>query len=199
MNIIPTIICIRNPLLKKGIVQFIDAAIHDPELIYCDQINDIFRYKDYNSVIILIDQKLIPNPCIFCLDKIKNIFPESRLIAITDSKIPDNMVPYFAEIISTEETENEIAAKIYKIYSDTELRKENRNLNNQLSERETEILKFVALGLTNREIAEKLFISAHTVITHRKNITAKLGIKTIAGLTVYAVLNGIISSDEITK
>jgi DNA-binding CsgD family transcriptional regulator len=53
------------------------------------------------------------------------------------------------------------------------------------------------LGLTNKEISEKLFISTHTVITHRKNITAKLGIKTIAGLTMYAAINGIVSRDEI--
>jgi two-component system response regulator NreC len=67
---------------------------------------------------------------------------------------------------------------------------------NELSIREKEVLKCVALGMTNKEIAEKLFISAHTVITHRKNITAKLGIKTIAGLTVYAVINRLITADE---
>jgi DNA-binding CsgD family transcriptional regulator len=64
----------------------------------------------------------------------------------------------------------------------------------QLSEREIEILKLIALGYTNKEIGDKLFISIHTVITHRKNITSKLGIKTIAGLTVYAILNKIITS-----
>lgn len=67
----------------------------------------------------------------------------------------------------------------------------------QLSERETEILRFVALGLTNNEIGEKLFISVHTVMTHRKNITRKLGIKTVSGLTVYAILNKIIQAEEL--
>jgi DNA-binding CsgD family transcriptional regulator len=59
------------------------------------------------------------------------------------------------------------------------------------------VLRLVALGYTNKEIAGKLFISSHTVITHRKNITAKLGIKTIAGLTIYALLNKLITSEEI--
>ena len=66
----------------------------------------------------------------------------------------------------------------------------------KLSEREKTILRYVALGHTNREIAEKLFISMHTVITHRKNITRKLGIKTVSGLTVYAILNHLIEMND---
>ena len=52
-------------------------------------------------------------------------------------------------------------------------------------------------GLTNREIADRYFISIHTVISHRKNITRKTGIKTIAGLTVYALLNNMISEADL--
>ncbi len=66
-----------------------------------------------------------------------------------------------------------------------------------VSEREKEILKQVALGLTNNEIAERLFISAHTVITHRKKITKKLGIKSVSGLTVYAIINGLVEMEDI--
>lgn len=66
-----------------------------------------------------------------------------------------------------------------------------------LSSRETMILKHIALGLTNKEIADKLFISIHTVVTHRKHITKKLGIKSVSGLTVYAILNNLISMDEV--
>ena len=58
-----------------------------------------------------------------------------------------------------------------------------------LSEREKEVLVCVARGMINKEIADALNISIHTVITHRKNITRKTGIKTVAGLTVYALLN----------
>ncbi len=61
-----------------------------------------------------------------------------------------------------------------------------------LTERERTIVKIIATGLTNKEIAEQLNISMHTVITHRKNITGKLGIKTVSGLTIYAILNGLI-------
>jgi len=67
----------------------------------------------------------------------------------------------------------------------------------ELSPREKSILKCVALGLTNKEIGEKEFISTHTVISHRKNITRKLGIKTVSGLTVYAIINNIIHMNDI--
>ena len=67
----------------------------------------------------------------------------------------------------------------------------------ELSDREKEILVCVARGMLNKEIADQNNISIHTVISHRKNITHKIGIKTVAGLTVYAILNGLIDVNTI--
>lgn len=69
--------------------------------------------------------------------------------------------------------------------------------NEGLSNREIEVLKLVALGYSNKEIADKLYISAHTVMSHRKNMTEKLGIKSISGLTVYAIINDYIDTTNI--
>lgn len=66
-----------------------------------------------------------------------------------------------------------------------------------LSEREKEILVCVAKGLINKEIADELNISVNTVITHRRNITHKIGIRSIPGLTVYAILNNLVDINEI--
>ena len=63
----------------------------------------------------------------------------------------------------------------------------------KLSSREIEILACVARGMLNKEIAAECNISIHTVITHRKNIARKTGIKTIAGLTAYAILNNLVT------
>jgi ATP-dependent Lon protease len=57
----------------------------------------------------------------------------------------------------------------------------------------------VVKGLTNREIAEQLYLSAHTVITHRRNIARKLQIHSASGLTVYAIVNKLIELDDIKK
>ncbi len=62
----------------------------------------------------------------------------------------------------------------------------------ELSAREKEILVCVAQGMLNKEIADRFNLSVYTVISHRKNITRKTGIKTVAGLTVYALLNNLI-------
>lgn len=67
----------------------------------------------------------------------------------------------------------------------------------ELSAREIEVLTLVCKGYINKEIAEKLNISLTTVITHRKNITEKLGIKSVSGLTMYAVMNGYVEADSI--
>ena len=61
-----------------------------------------------------------------------------------------------------------------------------------LSQREIDVLKLIAAGKINKEIAQELNISINTVLSHRKNITAKLGIKSISGLTFYAMMNGIV-------
>lgn len=67
----------------------------------------------------------------------------------------------------------------------------------ELSERERDVLVLVARGFTNKEIASELNISPHTVISHRKNIVHKTGIRSVAGLTVYAVLNKFIDSERL--
>ncbi len=66
-----------------------------------------------------------------------------------------------------------------------------------LSKREKEILILVAKGMANKEIADVLCLSIHTVLTHRKNIARKLQIHSSAGLTIYAIVNKLVKLDEI--
>lgn len=65
-----------------------------------------------------------------------------------------------------------------------------------ITARELEVLKLVATGHLNKEIADKLGISFNTVLSHRKNITAKLGIKTVSGLTFYCISHGYMSMSD---
>jgi DNA-binding CsgD family transcriptional regulator len=118
-----------------------------------------------------------------------------RLMIIND--LPDTGLNLHSDdLIEYTDTEKTIYNKIETMLQDVSTP---RNIvhNDDISQREKEVLRLVALGMTNKEIADKLFISTHTVMTHRKNITAKLGIRTIAGLTVYAVINKMISPEEL--
>ena len=72
------------------------------------------------------------------------------------------------------------------------------NADTQLSLRELDVLKLLVKGRSNKEVSNELFISTHTVMSHRKNITRKLNIRSVAGLTVYALLHGIISMEDLT-
>lgn len=65
-----------------------------------------------------------------------------------------------------------------------------------ISEREMEIIKLVAEGFSNKEVADKLFLSTHTVTTHRKNIMNKLGVNNTAGLVLFAVRENLISPNH---
>ena len=67
----------------------------------------------------------------------------------------------------------------------------------ELTAREIEVLVLVVKGFINKEIADRLNISLTTVISHRKNITEKLGIKSVSGLTIYAVMHGYVEADQI--
>lgn len=83
-------------------------------------------------------------------------------------------------------------AEIIRVVMDVLTRNEETVQSHTLSARETEVLCSLAGGLTAREIADKLCISVNTVVTHRKNISAKLGIRSVSGLSLYAVMNGLI-------
>ena len=67
----------------------------------------------------------------------------------------------------------------------------------QLSPREVEVLSLLVKGLINKEIADRLNISMTTVITHRKNIVEKLGMRSVSALTIYAVMNGYVELEQI--
>jgi len=120
-------------------------------------------------------------------------------ILIRDRKIPEEIVSLFNEVIEPDEDEKSIITKLNTQINAVAKDGARKHGNEDISLREKEVLRLVALGLTNKEIAGKLFISSHTVITHRKNITAKLGIRTIAGLTLYAVINKLITPEDIQE
>jgi DNA-binding CsgD family transcriptional regulator len=118
----------------------------------------------------------------------------SILLYLHHSPLPYGESPYHISIF---EDKHALIDKIEQAIAQCTI-EEKGDGNEDLSPREKLVLKQVALGRTNKEIADALYISTHTVISHRKNITKKLGIKTVSGLTVYAILNKIIGIEDIS-
>jgi DNA-binding NarL/FixJ family response regulator len=105
----------------------------------------------------------------------------------------------FDEKITVYDTNDEIKQKLEQLYAE-EIQGVTENDEQQiLSAREKEIVVCVVKGMTNRAIANRLFLSTHTVITHRRNIARKLQIHSASGLTVYAIVNKLIELKEVGK
>ncbi len=144
---------------------------------------DILR--EWNDILILVDIQLAKE----IKNNIKVLKKNGNsIIGIESYNSNKELDMYFDEIININDQTDIIVLKINDYIS----RVSDTKSNNQLSSREIELLTMVAQGLSNKQIADQLFISIHTVITHRKNITSKLGIKSISGLTLYAALNNMV-------
>lgn len=104
---------------------------------------------------------------------------------------PDDTLRQTDGVIGLYDDEERIAHILHTALENSDL--EQHHESNDISGREREILVLVAGGMTNKEIADRLNISVHTVIAHRKNISRKTGIKSVAGLTVYAMMNNMIN------
>lgn len=130
--------------------------------------------------------------------KEQNTKKSSIIVAILPSESSDPLHKnLFTETISLDQEKSQLVKKMDGIFTRFNQSRPDPEDSSGLSKREKIILRHIALGYTNKEIGEKLFISTHTVVTHRKNITRKLGIKTVSGLTVYAIFNKIVGMDEI--
>ncbi len=109
-------------------------------------------------------------------------------------EFPNDVMLLFDDKYSIIKPFSELISKLKTVALNDAIKKKEKNY---LSEREKEVLTYLAKGYSIKEIADKIHLSPHTVLSHRKNISAKTGIKTIAGLTVYAVSNQLISIEEI--
>lgn len=200
MNRIKFIVAEKSYLLRKGIVSVINRIDHATvvrELDNLDQINSeiLAHHPDF----IVLNPNLLPDNKKYLNFEIKTDLKTSGIALSSSPPFRRGLLEKFALVLDVNDSKEILFEKLDSIVNKSNSHKSIAQQNTELSEREKTILKHVARGETNKEIAENLFLSTHTVITHRKNITAKLGIKTISGLTVYAILNNLVSLEEIKE
>jgi len=145
---------------------------------------------------------LIVNPLFwgyFDISKLKEEASNANLkcLALLNSAIDENLLRNYDDTVSIYDSVDQLKTKLEKLFdSDTEEITEEAST---LSTREKEIIVCVVKGLTNKEIAQDLFLSTHTVISHRRNIARKLEIHSTAGLTIYAIVNKLVELDDIKR
>lgn len=119
-----------------------------------------------------------------------------KIMAIVTGVYDSSVTSAFDDIISLYDSPESLEKKLVSVFQVSQP-EENNEETESLSIREKEILSGVVKGRTNKEIASDLFLSTHTVITHRRNIARKLGIHSAAGLTIYAIVNKLVDIKDI--
>lgn len=116
-----------------------------------------------------------------------------KVVALTTTYVAPHLLAKYDATIELYDSLSKLNDTLSKLI----LKNSNENEQESLSDREKEVVVCVAKGMTNKEIAETLFLSIHTVNTHRKNISRKLQINSPSGLTIYAIVNKLVDIDEI--
>ena len=192
------IICEASEIITTGLYDILQsmsgydvvARIDNPEqldekILTCDAnlliINPILLgYTDRNLPVQLVKEH-----------------PQLSIVALVTTYIEPSLLKPYDSIIEISDSKLKVINKMGQIEKNND--KTERNDDVELSKREIDVLVAVAKGMMNKEIADQMNISIHTVISHRKNITRKTGIKSVSGLTVYALLNNLIDETEVYK
>jgi len=191
-------------------------VIIEPSMIISTGLRQwVERRKEFEVVAVLAD-------CYHCLDRIGHLHPDivvvnpsilelkrrqhpgevfeglkgTAFVALVYQYIDPEVLKTYHAVIDIADDGDRIAQKLFHSL-DALASAGDQADKDELSEREKEILISVAKGKINKEIADEHHISVHTVITHRKNIIRKTGIKSVSGLTVYAILNNLINMNEV--
>ena len=140
--------------------------------------------------LLLLNPTLIPSPARMQLAALTQARHSMSVVALVYQYVEPQLLEAFRSVLDIREQGSHVAQRLRECcQSDRETVEESY----ELSDRETEVLLLVAQGCSSKEIADRLHISIHTVNTHRKNITHKTGIKSVAGLAVYAMLHNLIN------
>ena len=189
------IICEASEIIANGLAEMVDsmaqfdvvARIDSPE-----HLSEKITTSDAN--ILIINPLLLGYQNKDFLNQLVKDHPSVIVIALVTSYLDHALLTPYHGVIEVNDTRSKVIGKMNEL-AQSEKPKHNDDV--ELSKRETDVLVAVAKGMMNKEIADLMNISIHTVISHRKNITRKTGIKSVSGLTVYALLNNLIDENEL--
>lgn len=184
-------------IVQKGVSELIKSIDIGLNITKADSINNSLKLNIDESFHIILVNPVIFNNCENELNKFSARFNGINLIGLISTYYDRSLCSHFVDCIYLNDDKKTIVNTITKyliLKNKTKITPDNT-----LSEREIDVLKLLVKGKSNKQIAEELYISIHTVVTHRKNITNKLGIKSTAAMAIYAVAKNIIDLNDSLK
>ena len=189
------IFCAASEMIAIGLAEIIDSMAQFDVVARLDSpehLSEKITASDAN--LLIVDPMLLGFHNKDFLSQFGKEHPQVIMIALVTSYLDHSMLTPYSGIIEINDTRSKIISKMVE-FVQGETAKNTDDV--ELSKRETDVLIAVAKGMMNKEIADQMNISIHTVISHRKNITRKTGIKSVSGLTVYALLNNLIDEKDL--
>ncbi|MGP1446245.1 MAG: response regulator transcription factor [Candidatus Limimorpha sp.] len=194
------IICEGSPLVTAGLTSYLEDQQPFVVVAYLDTPERLSeRVSASGCDMMIIDPTLLAYSERDLPEKLKKEYPHLLILALVKAYIDPNLIKLYDGVIEINDTRQSVMAKLNELNEMRKIEKKADDGNVDLSKRENDVLVAVAKGMTNKEISDQLNISIHTVISHRKNISKKTGIRSVSGLTVYALLNNLITESEVYK
>lgn len=189
------IICEASEIIANGLAEIIDSMAQCDVVARLDTPEHLSeRITSSDANLVIIDPMLLGFHNKDFLLHLGKEHPNIIVIALVTSYLDHAMLTPYNGFIEINDTRSRIISKMNE-FAQCDTTKKPDDV--ELSKREIDVLVAVAKGMMNKEIADMMNISIHTVISHRKNITRKTGIKSVSGLTVYALLNNLIDETEL--
>lgn len=188
-----------SAIIKEGLIKILSRS---PELDVLRPSDGTEDYSERISVarpdILLINPTLMPYSKRYPVYSLAQEHPHMTIVALVYQYIENAFLHAFHGVLEVRESAERIVDVLLEAYASASDRAELLDPagGHELTRRETDVLVLVAKGLMSKEIAERLHISVHTVISHRKNITRKTNIKSVAGLALYALMNNLMEEGD---
>ncbi len=182
-----------SSIVWEGLSNLLLKSQHHFAVCRFGSVDELQRFASKRQFhLVIVNPALIQNrECEFF--RIRKGLPDMVWGAFVYSLFDSELLARFDFVISLTDSVESIVDKLGSFHAESV---HDANSSDGLTEREAEVLVLLTKGYSNKEIADKLNISVHTVISHRKNIVEKTDIKSLPGLTIYAISKKLISLDS---
>lgn len=181
-------------LLFSGLASVIGSSGRGFSVLRAESPEEIQRLVTIRTVTAVILNPGLVQGNVRMVHNIRTASPGTRLIALLYAFFDDGLLSLFDDRITINDPPAKIISALKNEFTET-VSAETDSGNAGLTDREIEVLRLLASGKSTKEIGEELHISTNTVITHRKNLSSKTGIRSVSGLAIYAVVKKYITPD----